>query len=693
MDFEVALKIINAKVLKQLERNLSPLEITVLRGSWSGKTYEQIAESSEYSFNYLMRDVGPKFWRLLSKVFSENIHKNNIRTAIEKLDLDFTLLEDKKSEIAVKKGERNTKTSVTSTIQDWENAPAKLGELWGYSSELSYLERSIVEEQTHLINIWGLAGIGKTTLMKELAERLQDNFTIVCWRSLNHAPPFTDFVTSLTEILDLDLKPETKNLVPQLLARLRSRSCLLLLDSVEGILQPGQQAGSYLPGYEDYDKFFQLVGESYHQSCVITNSSEKMGGIFQYAGENSLIKSLKLSGLTFSAAKSILNSKQLTQSSSQQFWQFYQGNPAMLYIASRIVSELFNDNLEEFLDRSSLVFGDIDRLLNRTFSRLSTLETEILYWLATEESAVSLSEIQAKIPLSIYRVELLEAIESLNQRCFIESLESSSGSAFTLWPIVGEFAINKFITDIGGDFCLQERHQVRVDTFYQNINTSSALEHNTQLSNWLKPKFESQGSLRRKGGETQHRRKAQTSSINAWEDPWQHEPQKGRQDTKKPSYEVGSTEETSATQLRTALTVAQWQPIDTLLTKSNKSSLRMRSAFHLRGRAAIARFKTINLANGKTVLLLVAIAPENLEGQPGQVYKICVQLQPEINQQTLPENLRISLLDESNNVILDSMTDKQKNFIQLPYFYGEVKEKFTIKLNLQSASHLEKFEI
>lgn len=631
MDFEVAIKFINANISRQLDRSLSPLEKTILRGSWEGKTYEQIAESSEYSFNYLMRDVGPKFWRLLSKIFDENVNKNNIQAVISKLNKESIYLDEPKPHITLKSGNKELSTDSASAIKDWENAPAKINSFWKYSTKLNNLKQSILKDKIQLINIWGLAGMGKTTFMKELADSLQDNFAIVCWRSLASAPKFADFVASLAELLDFKPEPGAKNLAFQLLTKLRSHSCLLLLDSVEGILRPGQQAGSYLPGYEDYAEFLQLAGESFHQSCVITNSSEKIGGIFQFTGANSPIKSLKLSGLDFSAAESILNSKQITsQSSSQKLWQFYQGNPAMLCIASRIVGELFNDNLEEFLNQSSLVFGDIDRLLNRTFTRLSTLETELLYWLAGEEFPVSLAEIQAKIPLSIYGVELLEAIESLNQRCFLESKESSSSSAFTLSPMIREFAINKFIANMRGDLCLQDRHQVRLNTFCQKINTSSAPEHNTQLRNWLKHKFD-----------------------------------------------------------------RQWQPIDILLTKSNQPSFRMRSAFYFRDRATIKRFKSINLSTPQpqTVLLLVAISPENLTDQQEQIYKIIVQIQPEIDCQALPQNLQISLLDEADNVVLYSVTGKRDNFIQLPYFYGESAEKFAIKLNLQSASHQEKFEI
>ena len=33
-------------------------------GAWEDATYEQIADRSGYSINYLQRDLGPKLWKL-----------------------------------------------------------------------------------------------------------------------------------------------------------------------------------------------------------------------------------------------------------------------------------------------------------------------------------------------------------------------------------------------------------------------------------------------------------------------------------------------------------------------------------------------------------------------------------------------------------------------------------------------------
>ena len=83
MEFEDAFKVIDNAIVSQAGRHLSAPEVTLLKGTWQGMTYEQMADNSQYSLNYLMRDVGPKFWRLLSSALGKEVSKTNIRLLME----------------------------------------------------------------------------------------------------------------------------------------------------------------------------------------------------------------------------------------------------------------------------------------------------------------------------------------------------------------------------------------------------------------------------------------------------------------------------------------------------------------------------------------------------------------------------------------------------------------------------------
>ncbi|MEM9946478.1 MAG: hypothetical protein AAF810_10490, partial [Cyanobacteria bacterium P01_D01_bin.36] len=68
MDLDAALRWVNTSMSAHAGHALREPEIIILKGTWRGLTYEQMAGDSEYSTNYLMRDVAPKLWKQLSGV-------------------------------------------------------------------------------------------------------------------------------------------------------------------------------------------------------------------------------------------------------------------------------------------------------------------------------------------------------------------------------------------------------------------------------------------------------------------------------------------------------------------------------------------------------------------------------------------------------------------------------------------------
>ena len=84
MNLEEAIRVAEAAVYQKEQRYLSDAEIAILRGSWSGKTYSEIADDSIYEANYLKGDVGHKFWKLLSEALSETVSKRNFQAALER---------------------------------------------------------------------------------------------------------------------------------------------------------------------------------------------------------------------------------------------------------------------------------------------------------------------------------------------------------------------------------------------------------------------------------------------------------------------------------------------------------------------------------------------------------------------------------------------------------------------------------
>jgi len=80
MDIEEALLVIDIALENIFLSNIQEL---VLRQSWEGKTYPEIAESYGYEANYI-KNVGYKLWSLLSQAFAEEVTKSNFRSVIRR---------------------------------------------------------------------------------------------------------------------------------------------------------------------------------------------------------------------------------------------------------------------------------------------------------------------------------------------------------------------------------------------------------------------------------------------------------------------------------------------------------------------------------------------------------------------------------------------------------------------------------
>lgn len=95
MDLETAISIIDRAFIDTEQPTLTNVERYVLKGSWHQKTYEEMAEESNYtySYTYLKQQVGPQLWRKISQALKKTnpslkmkVLKSNFLTAINRLD-------------------------------------------------------------------------------------------------------------------------------------------------------------------------------------------------------------------------------------------------------------------------------------------------------------------------------------------------------------------------------------------------------------------------------------------------------------------------------------------------------------------------------------------------------------------------------------------------------------------------------
>jgi hypothetical protein len=283
--------------------------------------------------------------------------------------------------------------------QDWGEA-IDVSRFYGRQGELQTLETWILEDCCRAIGIFGLGGMGKTTLSVKLAQQVQSQFDYVIWRSLQQAPPLELILREILPIL-AGTEVVTDSSITTLMKQLRSKRCLLVLDNVESILQDGNRSGQYQPGYEPYRQLFDRICDEPHQSCLIITGRDKPGGFAVREGKNLPVRSLQLQGLSGADGQQILSAKGLeaTKSQSQTLVNYFGGNPLAIKIAATTIQTLFGSNIQAFLAQGRTVFSDLWDLLDRQFDRLSPLQQQIMYWLAINREGVTAAKLQDEIYL------------------------------------------------------------------------------------------------------------------------------------------------------------------------------------------------------------------------------------------------------------------------------------------------------
>lgn len=484
MDFEETLKLVDAAVFAKTDRHLSDPEVTILRGACLGMTYEQMAEGSQYKVNYLMRDIGPRFWKLLSEAFGEEVSKVNLRAALgRQLRSPFLQVPQQVqppqapslSDSAIVPGESPLAKPAEGIapdrpLVDLSEAP-DVSSFCGRTQQLNELRQWIVKEPCRLVVLSGVAGIGKTTLSVKLAQQLKDEFDCVIWRSLQQAPTLNNLLADLIQFFErsapINLPVDVDKRITQVIESLRSKKCLIVLDAVETILEPGKLAGHYRDGYEKYGEFIKRIAEQQHESCLVIVTREMPETLIPLVGNHFPVRDLKLIGLDAAEARDIFKVQNL---SDEEKWsdliKIYQGNPLELKIVAPAIRELFNGKVSDFLKRKTFVFGGIKALLNDQFERLVDLEKSILYLLAIERRPVSLEYLSDNLLWQISNSDILEALSSLLRRELIDKNASTGQAEFLLHPVLMQYVTEHFTNEVCSEIFSLLRNQ-KAD--YKNI--------------------------------------------------------------------------------------------------------------------------------------------------------------------------------------------------------------------------------
>ena len=432
------------KILHQLhpELELTNIQETIFIQSWQGKTYQEIAKAIDYDPAYI-KDVGHKLWKKLSILLEKPISKNNFYVILKCYLQEQPSTEYHQSGFlsSSEESDHSTDLKATTAHKDLPEVPT----FCGYRSELSQLYEWVVNENNHLVGIFGLGGVGKTTLALKLVEQARDHFEHVLWRSLRDKPTFDELIIDLLNYFDrkttINLPQYPDEQVSLLIKYLNQYRCLLVIDDWFTILCSHELVGNYEAAYRHYGLLLRRVSKGRHQSCVLITSRERPAGSAFTDNQVFPVRSLYLTGLSRPAGREALRGFGLSGETSalDQLLECYAGNPYALRVISKTIKDLFNGDLVEFLEQGEIIYGDIRSLLDQQFSRLSEAEKLTINYLACEPNEFSLETLRERIYALKSHPPLLEIIESLYNRSFV----NKQGTGFRLHPLLKAYIVSQ----------------------------------------------------------------------------------------------------------------------------------------------------------------------------------------------------------------------------------------------------------
>jgi WD40 repeat protein len=472
------LGILNSALLDRRNRGLKDAERILVDGVWQGLKYEEIADRSEHKVQYLKNTVGPALFRDLREAIDPKINKTNFRALLE-----TRLLADRVQKTAVVvPGVESIGPKVANLALSrlaLQAIPATDDEIYGREQEIGALKSWLKPGVESLVCVHSLGGFGKTTLVAKVVREVAAQFEYVMWISLLEQQ-------SYQRVLELMLQKFEEqggdraaltgaSALDQCLQMLRSAACLVVLEDFHRVLprwsrlsqQVNDEAGGQ-DNWQAYEAFLEKLNGTSHCSSIIVVGREQPPFFSEETGSKK-VHSIELEGLDEGAIEQLLIGRKVTEQVDSEvlkrLWKHSMGHPLTLKLSAARIRNLFDGDIQAFLNTGSLAYGGLKDILAEEFKVLTSLEKEVLYWLLINRDPV---EVRTPIRFSMLNADVLmlsvvdveeklgDCLDSLMRKSLIDSEKG----AYRLHELVGDYVRECLIEDVLAELVGDDRKEL-----------------------------------------------------------------------------------------------------------------------------------------------------------------------------------------------------------------------------------------
>ncbi|MFM7364662.1 MAG: NB-ARC domain-containing protein [Cuspidothrix sp.] len=443
MNVTEILQFVDNLVFTKTDKHLDDLQKKIIEELFQGRTYKQIANMYDYDEGYI-GDESRNLFKILSEILEEDINKSNFCWTLERVT-NSKIINFERNNInwcpnhqkSNHHQHNNNTEKSNSSYHDLTLAP-KIIRFYGRNTELECLSNWILNQNTHLISVLGLSGIGKTILVKKFVDLNLQQFEVVIWRSLKFPKSLNLLIDDLLNVCQQEAKETIDDKFNQIFNILRNKKCLIILDDLENIFVNRQFAGQYKPEYQNYQTFLQMITEVEHQSCLILISQEKCPEMISFDDELYPIHSLELSGLNHAAIEILKNQGLKNEEIWLELINLYESHPKYLQYISILIKDVFQGEVSEFIKENSLILTEeFKSLFDLIWIRLSDIEKRILLTISQNDQPISRDEM--KQSLSSSSIDIINGLQSLTRRFLLTKLENDEKQFFNISSVIRQY--------------------------------------------------------------------------------------------------------------------------------------------------------------------------------------------------------------------------------------------------------------